>query len=83
MIQIISVAGAIMILLPFAASQCGKLATTSLTYQLLNLIGSLALTVVALIEIQYGFILLEGTWAVVSAAGLVRVLSRPGDKPPK
>ena len=76
MIQAISLAGAIMILLPFAASQFGKLATTSLTYQLLNLIGSLALAIVAVIEIQYGFILLEGTWAVVSAAGLVRVLSQ-------
>ena len=76
MIQAISLAGAIMILLPFAASQFGKLATTSLIYQLLNLIGSLALAIVAVIEIQYGFILLEGTWAVVSAAGLARVLSQ-------
>jgi len=39
MIQAISIAGAILILLPFAASQFGKLATTSLAYQLMNLIG--------------------------------------------
>jgi len=79
MIQAVSIAGAILILLPFAASQFGKLATTSLSYQLMNLIGSAALTAVAAIESQYGFILLEGTWAIVSAAGLVRVLRRSSD----
>jgi hypothetical protein len=73
MVQAVSIAGAILILLPFSASQLGKLATTSLAYQLMNLIGSAALTAVAVIESQYGFILLEGTWALVSAAGLFRV----------
>jgi len=76
MIQAISVTGAVLILLPFAASQFGKLTTTSLTYQVMNLIGSAALTAVAVIESQYGFILLEGTWALVSAAGLARVLGQ-------
>jgi hypothetical protein len=76
MTQAVSIAGAILILLPFAASQFGKLGTASLAYQLMNLIGSVALTAVAVLETQYGFILLEGTWAVVSAAGLVRVLSQ-------
>lgn len=76
MIQAVSITGAVLILLPFAASQFGKLATTSLAYQAMNLIGSAALTVVAVIESQYGFILLEGSWALVSAAGLVRVVSR-------
>ena len=77
MVQAVSIAGAILILLPFSASQFGKMATTSLAYQLMNLIGSAALTTVAVIESQYGFILLEGTWAVVSAAGLARVLRQP------
>ena len=76
MVQAVSVAGAILILLPFAASQFQKLPTDSLSYQLMNLIGSAALTAVAVIESQYGFILLEGTWALVSAAGLARVLGK-------
>ena len=78
MIQAISIAGAILILLPFTASQFGKRGAESLAYQLMNLIGSAALTTVAVIESQYGFILLEGTWALVSAAGLTRVIRRRG-----
>ena len=39
MLQGISILGALLILLPFAGSQLGRLATHSLVYQGLNLIG--------------------------------------------
>ena len=74
MLQLISVVGALLILLPFAGSQLGKLSTGSLAYQVMNLIGSALLTGVAVQERQAGFILLEGTWAIVSAVGLARVI---------
>jgi len=73
-IQLLSIIGAILILLPFAASQVGRLSTQTLSYQLMKLSGSAGLTAVAVVERQYGFILLEGTWAVVSVVGLTRVL---------
>jgi multisubunit Na+/H+ antiporter MnhB subunit len=75
-IQLISVAGALLILLPFAGSQLGRLSPHSLAYQLMNLVGAASLTTVAVIEVQYGFILLEGIWTIMSAIGLGKVLTR-------
>jgi multisubunit Na+/H+ antiporter MnhB subunit len=74
MVQTVSVVGAVLILLPFAGSQLGRLSTASLTYQWMNLLGAASLTAVAIIELQYGFILLEGVWTVMSAVGLAKVL---------
>lgn len=75
MLQVISVLGALGCLIPFAALQFKKMNASGLLYTSMNFLGSATLTAVAIIEHQYGFILLEGIWAIVSAVGVVKSLS--------
>ncbi|MBA2240709.1 MAG: hypothetical protein H0W09_05635 [Solirubrobacterales bacterium] len=79
MAQLVQVVGAVFILIAFAALQFGRMRAESRTYLVLNLVGSLILTVLALIDRQWGFLLLEAVWAIVSAWGLIQ-LSR-GQQP--
>lgn len=72
MIQLISLAAALLILIPFAVNQLGRMATTSRGYLGMNFVGSAALTAIAVMDRQSGFILLEGAWALMSAVGLAR-----------
>lgn len=70
--QIVQIAGALLILAAFAAAQFGKLDVESKLYLWLNLAGSVILAVLAVREHQWGFVLLETVWAIVSAYGLLR-----------
>jgi hypothetical protein len=80
MIQGISILGALAILIAYTANQFGWTDASNLRYQLANLLGSGILTVVAVIEVQFGFILLEGAWALMSLWGIVQILR---GKPPE
>ncbi len=74
MLQVISVLGALAILLAFAANQFRLLGPADLSYAVLNFAGALVLGVIAVIEVQWGFILLEGVWALVSLWGIFTIL---------
>jgi hypothetical protein len=79
LLDLIEIAGSLLILSAFAAAQKGALDLRSRAYLGLNVVGSAALAVVALWHQSWGFLLLEATWAVVSAISLVAVLRRsPG-----
>ena len=71
MFQAVQVAGALAILLAFLGAQAGWVDQRSAAYLGLNLLGSGILGVQAGMQKQWGFLLLEGAWALISAAGLV------------
>ncbi|HEX6665711.1 MAG TPA: hypothetical protein VF081_03865 [Solirubrobacterales bacterium] len=73
--QLIQVIGALLILTAFAAVQFDRMRPESRLYLTLNLVGSAILAFLALTSSQWGFLLLEGVWAIVSAWGLAAASS--------
>ena len=73
--QVIQIAGAVLVVIAFAALQMGRLKPDSYTYLLVNLFGSMLLATLAVIERQWGFFLLEVAWASVSLWGRARRLT--------
>ncbi len=75
--QLVQVVGALLILAAFAAVQFERMRPDSRVYLALNLVGSVILAVLAWVESQWGFLLLETVWAIVSAIGLTAAIREP------
>lgn len=72
--QLVQVVGALLILIAFVAAQMGAMNQHGRAYLTLNLVGSVILTILAVFEHLWGFLMLEAVWAVVSARGLFHAL---------
>ena len=80
--EALQIVGALVVLAPFAAAQLRVITPQSRVYLLLNLAGSAPLALLAAVHKQYGFLLLEGAWAFVSAWGLLSLArGRPPETP--
>ena len=75
--MVVQILGSLCVLVPFVLVQLGRMSSTSPRYVWLNLIGSTVLAVEAAIGRDWGFLLLEGVWALVSLRSLAK--ARSGD----
>lgn len=72
--QVAQIIGAMLILSAYIASQQNRMRLDSVQFLGLNTAGAAILAVVAAVNRDMGFLLLEGVWAWVSARGLRRAL---------
>lgn len=72
--QVVSIVGALAVLGAFAANQFGWIASSRLSYALANFVGAGLLTIVAVVDRQVGFILLQGAWTLISLWGTAAIL---------
>ena len=70
--QLVSLAGAAMILGAYIANQRGWLSPADRLYNLLNVVGSGLLAWIAIVDRRAGFIVLEVAWALASIPGLLK-----------
>jgi hypothetical protein len=69
--QVIQIIGALLILAGFVLAQWKVWTTDSWAYLAVNLVGAAILAVLAGIDGQWGFLLLEGVWTLVTAWSIV------------
>jgi membrane-bound ClpP family serine protease len=74
--QVAQMAGALLILVGFILSQRNLLDADSYLYLILNLVGATILVVLAFQMQRWGFVLLEGVWALVALVGVILRLVR-------
>ena len=69
---LVQIAGSLLILVPFVLVQMKRIRPDTPGYIWLNLVGSTVLALDAWHGHQWGFLLLDGTWAAVSLLSLIR-----------
>ncbi len=79
MTQVLSLAGALLVLAGFVALQVRWLDVRNFLYQVLNLAGAGILTIAGLLSETWGFVLLNGVWTTVSIFKLFQLARSAGN----
>lgn len=74
LLQVISVVGAVMVLTAYGLNQGGIWRELHSGYLAMNIVGSLLLGMVAIVDGRVGFILLEFAWAGLGLLGVARAV---------
>ena len=76
-IQILSMVGSVIVLIPYALLGLRKMDPKSFLYSFMNFVGSVILLFIAIDIMQLGFIVLEVVWTSVSLYGMFLALQKP------
>ena len=70
--DLVGIAGVVLVLLAYLLLQTGKLASTTASYSLLNLLGSLAILVSLFYAFNLSSLVIQIAWIAISIYGLRR-----------
>ena len=74
--HVIGTGGALLVLLAYFLVSTGRVSSSSIAFQLINLVGAGLLTTYALILQGWSLVFLNGVWAIVALVALARILRR-------
>lgn len=77
MLQVLQLIGAFIILAAYFAAQRRWMDPHGVPYLVMNTVGAGLLAVLAALEYQWGFLVLEGIWSLVSLWELVATIMKP------
>lgn len=72
--HVIGTGGALLVLLAYFLVSTGRVASSSVRFQMINLIGAGLLTTYALILQGWSLVFLNGVWAIVALVALARIV---------
>lgn len=75
--QVLSFAGAIIVLIAYSGHQFHWMDSQRPLYNAMNAVGGAMLAWAALHPFQVGFLLMEGSWTLISLIGLSKAMARP------
>jgi hypothetical protein len=81
--QVVQLVGAVLILSAYVSASRQRIPFDSVQFLAMNTLGAAILAVVAAVNRDYGFLLLEAVWAWVSFRGLRKALRVQKESKPK